>query len=190
MRDRRRPVAKLVAASTAAFLLAARLASAQPPDSPAPSDPALSSITTRVPTGATVLVTDAQGGVVKGTLAAVGSHAIELRTKSGPRTVAASDLQRIQWQQTDSLLNGTLIGAGIGAIPGVYWLIADPNECAGLCAEDYVAIGVGAVVGALVDRAIKRRVTVYESSGGGRGRRVAIVPLAGTRTGLQVALKF
>jgi hypothetical protein len=36
--------------------------------------------------------------------------------------------------RTDAVLNGTLIGAGIGAIPGIYWLIADPNECAGLCA--------------------------------------------------------
>ena len=92
--------------------------------------------------------------------------------------------------RTDAVLNGTLIGAGIGAIPGIYWLIADPNECAGLCAEDYVAIGVGAVVGALVDRAIRRRVTVYEFPVGGRPGTVAIVPLAGARAGLQVAVRF
>src|SRR4029079_8727683 len=92
--------------------------------------------------------------------------------------------------RTDAVLNGTLIGAGIGAVPGIYWLIAVPNECAGLCAEDYVAIGVGAVVGALVDRAIRRRVTVYEFPVGGRPGTVAIVPLAGARAGLQVAVRF
>lgn len=189
MDDRRRPV-RLVTATAAALLLSAGVASAQPPESPAASDPPMSSIATRVPPGATVVVTDAKAGVVKGRLAAVSSSAIELRAKSGPRSVAAGDVQRIQWEQSDSVLNGTLIGAGIGAIPGIYWLIADPNECAGLCAEDYVAIGVGAVVGALVDRAIKRRVTVYESPMGGRARSVAIVPLAGARTGLQVAVRF
>ena len=176
MKDRRRPVARLVAAATAAFVLTARLVSAQPPDSPAAGDPPLSSVAAHVPAGAVVVVTGASAGVVKGALAAVSSGAIELRTRSGPRTIAAADVRRIQWQQTDSLWNGTLIGAGIGAIPGIYWLLADPNECAGLCAEDYVAIGVGAVVGALVDRAIKRRVTVYVSPG--------------ARAGLQVAVRF
>ena len=189
MNDRRRPV-RLVTATAAAFLLSAGLASPQPPESSAANDRPIASITTRVPTGATVVVTDARAGVVKGTLAAVSSNAIELSTKNGPRTVAAADVQRIQWEQTDAVLNGTLIGAGIGAIPGLYWLIADPNECAGLCAEDYVAIGVGAVVGALVDRAIRRRVTVYAFPMGGRPSTVAIVPLAGARAGLQVAVRF
>jgi hypothetical protein len=189
MKDRRRPI-RLVTATAAAFLLSAGLASPQPPAPPAASDPPMASIATRVPAGATVVVTDAKLGLVKGTLAVVSSSAIELRTKSGPRIVAAGDVRRLQWEQTDSVLNGTLIGTGIGAIPGIYWLIADPNECAGLCAEDYAAIGVGAVVGALVDRAIKRRVTVYEAPIGGRARSVAIVPLTGARTGLQVAVRF
>ena len=176
MRDRRRPVASLVTGCTAAFLLIARVASAQPPESFTPADSSLSSLANLVPIGATVVITDATAGVLKGKLSAISSSAIELAMKSGPRTIAANDVRRIQWQQPDSLLNGTLIGAGIGAIPGIYWLIADPNECAGLCAEDYVAIGVGAVVGALVDRAIKRRVTVYVSPG--------------ARTALQVAVRF
>ena len=46
-------------------------------------------------------------------------------------------------RQPDSLLNGILIGAGVGAIPGIYWLIADPNQCTGLCAKDYAAIASG-----------------------------------------------
>jgi hypothetical protein len=186
----RRHVFRLVTATAAAFLLSARLASPQPPESPAANDRPIASITTRVPTRATVIVTDAGAGIVKGTLAAVSSNAIVLSTKNGPRTVAAGDVRRIQWEQADTVLNGMLIGAGIGAIPGIYWLIADPNECAGLCAEDYVAIGVGAVVGALLDRAIRRRVTVYEVPMGGRSGTVAIVPLAGARAGLQVAVRF
>ena len=95
-------------------------------------------------------------------------------------------------QQPDSLLNGILIGAGVGAIPGIYWLVADPNECTGLCAEDYVAIGVGAVVGGLIDRAITRKVTVNEAGASGRStRHLLIRPFVGRKqSGVQLALRF
>lgn len=95
-------------------------------------------------------------------------------------------------QQPDSLLNGILIGAGVGAIPGIYWLVADPNECTGLCAEDYVAIGVGAVVGGLIDRAITRKVIVNEAgTSGSSTRHLLIRPFVGRKqSGVQLALRF
>ena len=95
-------------------------------------------------------------------------------------------------RQADSLLNGILIGAGVGAIPGIYWLIADPNECTGLCAEDYAAIAVGAVVGGLIDRAITRKVTVNEAgASSSSSRHLLIRPLVGRkRSGVQLALRF
>ena len=55
-----------------------------------------------------------------------------------------------------------MIGAGIGAIPGLYWLVADPNECCGMCPGEYALIAVGAVAGGLIDRTITRKLTVYE----------------------------
>ena len=95
-------------------------------------------------------------------------------------------------RQPDSLLNGILIGAGVGAIPGIYWLVADPNECTGLCPEDYAAIGVGAVVGGLIDRAITRKVTVHEAgASSGSTRHLLIRPFVGRkRSGVQLALRF
>ncbi len=95
-------------------------------------------------------------------------------------------------RQADSPLNGILIGAGVGAIPGIYWLIADPNECTGLCPEDYAAIAVGAVVGGLIDRAITRKVTVYEAgASSSSSRHLLIGPLVGRkRSGVQLALRF
>src|SRR5262245_8765349 len=92
--------------------------------------------------------------------------------------------------QQDSVLNGVLIGAAIGAIPGVYWLIADPNECTGLCPEDYVAIGVGALIGGLIDRAIKKKVTVSQARSP-KTTKVTISPLVVRhRRGVQVGLTF
>ena len=95
-------------------------------------------------------------------------------------------------RQADSLLNGILIGAGVGAIPGIYWLVADPNECTGLCAEDYVAIGVGAVVGGLIDRAITRKVTAQQAGASSRStRHLLIRPFVGRKqSGVQLAVRF
>ena len=64
------------------------------------------------------------------------------RRRSRPRRAqAAAQPPPATSRQADSPLNGILIGAGVGAIPGIYWLVVDPNECTGLCPEDYAAIG-------------------------------------------------
>jgi hypothetical protein len=85
-----------------------------------------------------------------------------------------------------------MIGAGIGAIPGLYYLVSDPNECAGLCAEEYALIGIGTLVGALVDKAITRKVTVYErpADGGADGSLAWTPLLTGARRGVQVTVRF
>ena len=151
--------------------------------------PSLAALNTQVRAGDVVYVTDASGSTLKGALTAVTDRSVEVRRNGGIRTIAASDIRRIQRQQPDSPLTGVWIGAAIGAVPGIYWLIADPNECAGLCAEEYAAIGVGAVVGGLIDRAIHRRVTVYQASVADiRSPRVAIAPWARHRgAGIRVS---
>jgi hypothetical protein len=108
------------------------------------------------------------------------------------RSVATADVRRLQWQQPDSPLTGVLIGAAIGATPGIYWLIADPNECTGLCPEEYALIAVGAVIGGVIDRAITRKVTVYAVEvPSGRAMSVRIGPLVGRdRKGVRVSVKF
>ena len=144
----------------------------------------------QLPAGEIIYVTDRTGTTVKGTLIEISNDAIEMRVSVAVKRIRAADVSRIQWQKRDSLLNGVLIGAAVGAIPGVYWLIADPNECTGLCAEDYVAIGVGALVGGLIDRAIKKKATVYEAPSS-KTTKVTVAPLlVRHRLGVQVALTF
>jgi hypothetical protein len=86
----------------------------------------------------------------------------------------------------DSSLDGLLIGAAVGAIPGIYYLITDPNECAGMCPEEYGFIAAGAAIGWLVDRAITRK-----RPRTGERASVSLVPYAArSRKGVQVAVRF
>jgi hypothetical protein len=149
----------------------------------------LAQIRERVPRGSVLVVSDKSGVVVTGTLAAAADDALELEVLGDRRRFTADVIERVQWQRADSLLNGVLIGAGIGAIHGIYWLAADPNECRGLCSEDYVAIAAGGAIGALVDRAFHGLVTVY-SAGAANPGAMAAAPHAGRRTGIQFAWRF
>jgi hypothetical protein len=167
-------------------------ASAQAANTPGVPSTSLAAAAARVPIGDTVQVIDTRGATIRGTLTAITEDGVRLRVGGSVIDLAAVDVQRVQWHQTDSWLNGVLIGAGIGAAPGIYWLVADPNECTGLCPEDYAVIGLGAALGALIDGLIKRTVTVYDVSGSSRHRpRVVLAPiLTGTRKGVQAGLTF
>jgi hypothetical protein len=162
---------------------------AQVPDPSTQSS--LLTVTITVPADGVVDVTDIRGKTLKGVLGRVTSEVVEVIVEGETRAVVARDVQRIRWRHQDSWVTGALIGAGIGAIPGVYYLISDPNECAGLCPEEYALIGVGAIVGALVDKAITKKVTVYEKPAKGAGRSVALTTvLTGTRLGVHVTVRF
>ena len=175
-----------------AWIGAAAPAAAQAAVQSPPAVSTWAALAGRVAAGDRVYVTDTAGTTTAGTLTAVTDAALEVNVGGGRRRVAAADVHRIQSRQADSPLNGILIGAGFGAIPGIYWLVVDPNECTGLCPEDYAAIAVGAVLGGLIDRAVTGKVTVYEAgASGSSARRLLIGPLVGRkRSGVQLALRF
>jgi hypothetical protein len=177
-----------LAACASAFL--PNHAAAQAPDAPAPSS--LLAVKASVPFGGVVHVTDIRGRTVTGTLGSVTRETLELTVDGERRSLVARDVQRIRWRRPDSWVTGALIGAGAGAIPGIYYLITDPNECAGLCPEEYALVGIGALIGALVDKAITRKVTVYEKpAADGAARNVALTPLlTAARWGVRVTVKF
>ena len=144
----------------------------------------------QIPIGDLIYVTDAAGSTIRGKLAAITDNSLEMQVNGNSQKAAAADVRLIKWQKKDSALTGVLIGGAIGAIPGIYWLIADPNECTGLCAEDYVAIGVGALIGGLVDRALKKKVTVYDASQPPTKKFFISPILFLDRRGLQVGVAF
>lgn len=183
---------RLIVLGTIACGWSAGVASAQPPEQPLVRTASLPAAVARVPIGDVVHVTDTTGATLKGRLAAITDDAVQLKVRSEMRSVATADVRRIQWQQPDSPFTGVLIGAAIGAFPGIYWLIADPNECTGLCPEEYALIAVGAAIGGVIDRAITRKVTVYAAEApSGRAMSVRIGPLVGRdRKGVRVSVKF
>ena len=171
---------------------AANAASAQGLDQRSTTTSSFATVKARVALGDVVYVTDTSGTTIKGKLVELTDDAVRVMFKADVRTVAASDVRRIQYQQPDSPLTGVLIGGAVGAIPGIYWLVADPNECSGMCPEEYALIAIGAVVGGVIDHAITRRVTVYAAgTSSGRATSVTIGPLVmRRRNGVQVAVKF
>jgi hypothetical protein len=168
------------------------IASAQPPDDPSITTKPFPVVTSRVPIGDVVYVTDATGATIKGKLAALTDDAVQVDIGADIRSVAAGQVRRIQWEQRDSPLTGVLIGAAVGAIPGIHWLAADPNECTGMCPEEYGLIAIGAVVGGLLDHAITRKVTVYEArASSDAATRITIGPVVmGNRKGVRVSVGF
>jgi hypothetical protein len=169
----------------------AGVALAQTPDQRPMTPPSLAAVVNvGVALGDVVYVTDITGKTIKGTLAALTEDTVQVKARADVRGVAAAKVRRIQWP--DSPLNGVLIGAAVGAIPGIYWLAVDPNECTGMCPEEYMLIGVGAVVGGVIDHIIRRTVTVYAAeTSNERMTRVTVGPLLmRNRKGVQVAVKF
>ena len=165
---------RLVVLAAIAWISVASAVSAQAQDQRLMTTPSLSAVAARVPAGGVVYVTDATGATIKGTLNSANDDTVQVRVGTQVRSLAAADVRRIRWRQPDSPFTGVVIGAGIGAIPGIYWLAADPNECHGMCSEEYGFIAVGALIGGLIDHAIKRKVTVYEA-GASRGRVKAVM---------------
>ena len=183
---------RLIVLSMIAWSWAADGALAQTVDQRAAPTSSFAAAKALVAPGQVVYVTDTAGTTIKGKLFELTDDAVGVKIKGAVRSVAAAEVRRIQWQQPDSPFTGVLIGAAVGAIPGVYWLIADPNECSGMCPEDYAAMSIGAVIGGVIDHVLRKRVTVYAAGpSSDRPKSVTIGPFVGRdRSGVQVVMKF
>jgi hypothetical protein len=183
---------RLMLLASVASMSVAGTASGQVPRREPTAQPSLAEVAAHVPIGEVVYVTDTTGRTIKGKLAVLTDDTVQVQVRDRLRSFAAADVSRIQWPQPDSPLTGVLLGAAVGAIPGVYWLAVDPNECRGMCPGEYALIAVGAVLGGVIDRAIVNRVTVYVAGAPShRERRMRIGPLvAHGRTSVQVAVIF
>jgi hypothetical protein len=132
---------------------------------------------------------------VEGRIERISADRIELLTAAGRRSIAASEIDRIDIQ--DSVKNGTLIGGAIGAAGGVVLIaIAATVLCEGECDDDQHALmalaggfwgfGAGALAGALGDALHVGQRTVYRR---GQSTSLTIAPVLARRgVGIGAAL--
>jgi hypothetical protein len=113
---------------------------------------------------------------------------VVLRRVSFERRAPASS-QAVPQPRRDSLWNGTLIGAGLGALLGALGgaAVLECSECSGFNVPltfGVLGAGAGAAIGAGIDAARHNRSTAWTAP---RGRRVAVAPVLHERTRALVA---
>ena len=159
--------------------------------------------------GDPLVVTDANGRTTKGKLGEMTASSLELlvakEESDGRRTFvpqprrSEQDVTQIQIERPDTLLNGILIGAGVGAlvVPMPVLSVASGEggcsrpSCQNLVAQLALAgAGIGAGIGAAIDWARKPRVTVYRAPGT-QASEIRVAPLLSRSVvGVQVAVGF
>ena len=128
----------------------------------------------------TATVLDESGALWSGEVARLNADGLDLMQANGEeRHFSVAQVRRLETTGRDSLKNGTLIGAGSGALLG---LMLTGFGDGGMDAAGWVAVftGWGTVLGLGVDFLLRgeRRLTLYQASGtsvaerhifGGRG---------------------
>lgn len=143
------------------------------------------------------------GGPVTGRLVRLGQSDLDIRPAEpagggGPRvlTIPLASIQSLE-RRRDPIRNGTLIGAGIGAgLFGTMFGIAvaidrnDMDEWAPqYLAGGAVMVGVGALVGALVDSVRSKPVLRFDRDSGAAAR-FRVGPLLSRGRGIAVTVSF
>ena len=145
-----------------------------------------------VKAGQTVIVTDTTGRKVKGALTSVDENSLALAEDGRTQTFARSDVSTVRL--TDGVGDGALIGAaaGLGAALGILAAAGSgdgyilPSATVG---APLLLSGIGALVGALIDRANDRGKVLYASPGQISG--LVLFPLLRKdRHGLLMSVRF
>src|SRR5262249_33011953 len=136
----------------------------------------------RVKSGSTIRVTDVSGRKTTGSLASLTASSLDLLVQKKDAegrplsptltTLSEADVREIRFERRDPVWNGALIGFGIGAMPGLIYVLgaahgSDPLDDGGLAAQLILVPGAMiAGVGAVVDAAFYEHRTVYRASKG------------------------
>ena len=103
-----------------------------------------------------------------------------------------AEQRQVTIRQSDSLINGALIGAGAGFASGLF--LCRAMEPWDVCFNDgnvprligLAALGAGIGIG--IDAAIRKKITIYETPG---GKQLSAAPMVGRHgAGLRLSLKF
>jgi hypothetical protein len=117
--------------------------------------------------GSTVTVQEAGGLSATGTLVRVDSESLVLRVVTTERRVDRDAVRRVTAKRKDSVKNGAVIGALVGAsMAAMSSCRIGDRECGVGGRAAFVGFGAGlwAVIGAAIDRSVDKSVTLYEAS--------------------------
>jgi len=141
--------------------------------------------------GDTVWVTDTAGKELKGRIDQLTSATLRVKSNGVTHDFLEKDVLKVR--HSDSLKNGTLIGAGVGAGFGTLGLIAAcfSDDCSWGAAFLGSWTGIGALTGMGIDAIHGHRKTIYRSSPSSALTRIRIAPLVRSTTkGVLVSMSF
>jgi hypothetical protein len=141
--------------------------------------------------GTTAWITDATGREEKARIVGLVDDTVTTAAAEGTRRLRTADITRVRVRQSDSVLNGALVGAGVAVGSGL--LLCRAMEPWENCRDDVgpmLKIGaLGAGIGVAIDALIRGRKTIYDAPHG--STRLLAAPLVGRRAGgLQVSITF
>jgi hypothetical protein len=151
---------------------------------------ATSNLETLLRPGMTVWITDTSGREEKTRIQGVSGAVITATADGDIRRFDTADVTRVRVRESDSLLNGALIGAGTAVATGLFMCsLMEPWEN---CRDDVgpmLQIGaIGAGIGIGVDALIRGRRTIYE---GGKTSSLQAGFIVGPQTkGVRVSIRF
>lgn len=162
---------------------AASAALAQPPQES-------TNLETSLIPGMTVWITDSAGGEHKTRIVGVSGGVVTASAGENVRRFRTAEVMQVKTRHSDSLINGALIGAGVGVASGLFVCrLMEPWE---VCFDNvgplaaFGAIGAGAGIG--IDALIRGQRTIYAAPG---RTEIDAMPLFVKRGGgLQVSVSF
>ena len=134
--------------------------------------------------GDEIFVTDVSGRRIRTRISDVSAIALSVTEGRNTRTLRDTDVRKIE--RRDSLVNGSLVGVGISI--AALWGSCElgQSECYGEAYAFFPALGVGALVGGIVDELVTE--TILQKSGSAR---VAVSPmLAKKGLGARISLTW
>ncbi len=116
--------------------------------------------------GLTVSVEDMAGGRTVGTMLRLEGASLVLRVKTTEQRIDRDAIRRVTSKRKDSVKNGYLAGALVGAgMAAMSSCESNGRKCGTAGRAAFVAFGAGlwALIGGAIDNSIDKRVTLYEA---------------------------
>jgi len=162
----------------------------QPPGTAAPGV-SFDEMASRVTVGATLIVADTSGRRFSGRLTALSSDALSILTGGRTLTFREEQVHEVQQRLRDSKRDGAAIGFLAGwLVPAAICARRSDSSETSACVLDTLLLGglPGIAIGAAVDAAHAKTVTVFRSSGSAR---VVLSPFVGERRlGVRAAFRL